>query len=212
MRRLALAAAVAVLAAPGLAAADGTYFSFGMGPTSIKDELASQTGDDGLRVRLAVGHRLGNLAFEGFLAPEFFDLFTTALATGVDARYILPISSGLQVYVRGSMSRLSTTLGGGDDYASTRYGGCCGDSLGGRDYAGNGLGGGVGVQLRGRVRALGFLYWPLFFIPAGPKVNAALYIDHGYDYYRLQPADSRYSTIDAKVSRLTFGFNVGADF
>jgi hypothetical protein len=37
-------------------------------------------------------------------------------------------------------------------------------------YGGFGLGVGGGVQLRGSVRALGFLWGPLFFVERGPKV------------------------------------------
>jgi hypothetical protein len=58
----------------------------------------------------------------------------------------------------------------------------------------------------------GFLYWPLFFIPVGPKVNASLFVDHGTEFYRLHPEGGQGRTIDARLSRLTFGFNVGADF
>ena len=203
---VAAAAVAAVLLAPGLARADGSYFSFGVGSTSVEDELAARTGD-GARIRLALGHRLGNLAFEGFVAPEIFDdTYTDGVGVGIDARYLLPISRGLQVYVRGSMSRLSVTLDDARPYADTGWGAS-------RDYAGRGLGGGVGVQLRGRVRALGFLYWPFFFLPLGPKTNAALFIDHGYDFYRLHPQDERGGgALDARVTRLTVGFNVGADF
>ncbi len=213
MRSLAAAAALAALVAgPRLAGAEGNYFSFGLGPTTVEDELATETGTDGMRLRMAVGHRMGNLAFEGFIAPEFFDVgFTTGVGVGLDARYILPVSSGLQLYVRGSVSRLSTTLDDGYGYGAPPDGSSTWGSAS-RDYAGRGLGGGVGVQLRGKVRALGFLYWPLFFIPAGPKVNAALFMDHGYDFYRLHASDDRGGSLDARVTRLTVGFNVGTDF
>jgi hypothetical protein len=80
------------------------------------------------------------------------------------------------------------------------------------ERAGRGLGGGVGLQLRGKVRALGFAYWPLFFVPVGPKVNAAIFIDHGVDFYRLHDPVAKVDALDAKLTRLTFGFNVGSDF
>ena len=210
MRSLAAAAALAVLALPGLAAAEGSYFSFGGGPTAVEDELSAHTGDGG-RMRLAIGHRVGNVAVEAFVAPEFYERgLTSGVGLGVDARYILPVSSGLQLYVRGSMSRLSTSLDTDPDRDDRGYGGSWPSTT--RDYAGRGLGGGVGVQLRGRVRALGFLYWPMFFIPVGPKVNAALFMDHGYDFYRLHSDDGRGGSLDARVTRLTIGFNVGSDF
>ena len=58
----------------------------------------------------------------------------------------------------------------------------------------------------------GFLYWPFFFLPLGPKTSAALYIDHGVDFYRLHDTSGRTDALDAKLTRLTIGFNVGSDF
>jgi len=208
MRRLAVPAllALAVLALRSAPAhADGTYFTMGFGPGEVSDELGDRVRST-FHGRFALGHRLGNLAIEGYLAPES-DTETDSpyslslLRLGVDARYVLPVSKGLQVYVRGGLSKLSATLGSSDEgrYAS-------------RDYEGRGLGGGAGVQLRGKVRALGFLYWPLFFIPAGPKVDAAIFIDHGMEFARLHAVTGPDRSIDARFTRLTIGFNVGADF
>jgi hypothetical protein len=208
MRLASLAVAVATLAAaPGLAAADGSYFTFGMGPGDIKDELRDYA-DTSVRIRFGAGHRFGNLAVEGFLAGDVFDNYEMSDATtvGLDLKYIVRLSDNFQGYVRGSASRMSTQVGG------NAYNDCYDCYGSGRDYAGRGLGGGAGLQLRGKVRAIGFLYWPLFFVPAGPKVNASLYVDHGMDFYRLHPGDGVGGAIDAKFYRWTFGFNVGQDF
>lgn len=212
MPRLAATAALAALVlASGLAAtatparADGHYFSFGVGSSSVSDELASVAGD-GARLRMAIGHRFGHLAVEGFLAPEFLDEQgdIEGIGYGVDVRYVVPLVSGVQGYVRGSMSKLTL-----HDYAFDTES----QALGGTDErSGRGLGGGVGLQLRGRVRALGFLYWPFFFLPLGPKTNAAIYVDHGVDFYRLQDTSGRTGALDAKLTRFTIGFNVGSDF
>lgn len=208
MRLASLAVVAATLAAaPGLAAADGSYFTFGVGPGDIKDELREHA-DTSVRVRLGAGHRFGNLAVEGFLAGDIVDNYGMQDATtvGVDLKYIVRLSDNFQGYVRGSASRMSTQISG------SGYNDCL-DCYGfGRDYAGRGLGGGAGLQLRGKVRAIGFIYWPLFFVPVGPKVNAALYVDHGMDFYRLHPGDGGGGAIDAKFYRWTFGFNVGQDF
>ena len=217
MRLAAAAAAVtvaafALAAAPRPAAADGSYFTMGFGPGDVGSELRDYTASS-FRIRAGAGHRIGNVAVEGFLAGDIFDDYgiSEAGTVGLDVKYILPLSDHFQGYVRGSASRMSTTLGS-DAYddcfscSSPDYG------YGGKSYAGRGLGAGAGLQLRGKVRAIGFLYWPLFFVPAGPKVNAALYVDHGYDFYRLHPDDGRGGTIDAKLYRWTFGFNVGQDF
>jgi hypothetical protein len=199
--------ALAATASP--ARADGHYFSFGAGPTETSDELAGAT-DGGGRIRLAIGHRFGNVAVEGFLAPEFLDASDSQSLDGVgygfDVRYIVPLTSGVQGYVRGSASRLTLHDHG------TVYDGAGSPTFGADERSGRGLGAGVGLQLRGRVRALGFLSWPFFFLPLGPKTNAALYIDHGVDFYRLHDASGRTDAVDAKLTRWTFGFNVGKDF
>ena len=206
---VAAAALAALTAAPRPAAADGSYFTMGFGPGDVGDELRDYTGTT-FRIRAGAGHRVGNVAVEAFLGGDIFDDYSLSEAgtVGVDVKYILPLSDHFQGYVRGSASRMSTTIGSGYDDCYS-----CGPTYyEGHSYAGRGLGAGAGLQLRGKVRAIGFLYWPLFFVPAGPKVNAALYVDHGYDFYRLHPDDGRGGTIDAKLYRWTFGFNVGQDF
>lgn len=195
----AAAATLAIAAAP--ARADGTYFSLGMGPGEVSDQLGAYVHDT-FGARIALGHRVGNLAVEGYIGPESSTDDTTyleAVRLGLDARYIVPLADGVQLYARGGLVRMDATLGG--DYAAR-----------GLDYEGRGVAGGVGLQLRGKVRALGFLYWPMFFLPLGPKVNAALFVDHGTDFYRLHPVDGVGRTFDARITRLTFGFNVGSDF
>jgi hypothetical protein len=183
----------------------------GFGPGDVGSELRDYTATT-FRFKAGAGHRIGNVAVEAFLAGDIFDDYALSEAgtVGVDVKYILPLSTHFQGYVRGSASRMSTTIGSGYDECYS-----CGGYDGyyeGHSYAGRGLGAGAGLQLRGKVRAIGFLYWPLFFVPAGPKVNAALFVDHGYDFYRLHPEDGRGGTIDAKLYRWTFGFNVGQDF
>jgi hypothetical protein len=207
MRRLAPAAlaALTALALAGAARADGTYFSAGMGPGEVTDELGGYVRDT-VHGRFALGHRGGNLAVEGYLAPESdIDVDNPysyeALRLGVDARYVLPVRPGVQVYVRGGLSRTSASL---SSYGDGRYAA--------RDFEGRGVDGGAGVQLRGKVRALGFLYWPLFFVPAGPKVDAAIFVDHGVEFDRLHAVDGPPLSIDARFTRLTIGFHVGADF
>jgi hypothetical protein len=200
-------AAFALLAAPRLAAADGSYVTMGFGPGDVGSELRDYSAET-FRIRAGIGHRIGNVAFEGFVAGDIMDDYqvSEASSVGLDVKYILPLSANFQAYVRGSASRMSTNLGSGG------YDDCYGCYYDGREYSGRGLGAGAGLQLRGKVRAIGFLYWPLFFVPAGPKVNAAFYVDHGYDFYRLHATDDRGGSIDAKLYRWTFGFNVGQDF
>lgn len=206
-RALPAALVVAAVSLAGPARADGTYFSFGAGPTTVDDELAA-TVTEGGHVRLAVGHRFGALAVEGFLRPEWLEADGPLSATsyGVDARYVVRLGDGVQGYVRGGLSRLRL-----DSYG--RFDGGEPVAIGGAyERAGRGAGGGVGVQLRGKVRALGFLYWPFFFLPVGPKVDAALTFDHGVDFYRLHDPTGATDAVDARLTRFSIGFQVGKDF
>src|SRR5207244_10566540 len=106
-------------------------------------------------------------------------------------KYLAPLSAHFDAYLRGTISA-----------------GVADGALEG--YEGRGLGFGAGVQLKGKVRALGFLWWPLFFTGIGPKVTAALYLDDGYEFYRLHgPAPV---AVDAALTHMTLGFAVGSDF
>lgn len=207
--RIAVAALVLV-ALPARATAEGTYVSFGVGPTAVEDALASAAGD-GARVRFGLGHRFERFAIEGFVAPEVFDDAVSGFGAGLDARYVLPVSPGFQAYVRGSASHLTLYPGYRDGLVEDPawYGDDASPPLA-AEYSGRGLGAGVGVQLRGSVRALGFLYLPMFFVPVGPTIDAAVFLDHGYDFYRLHAEGHR--SLDARVTRWTIGFNVGTDF
>ncbi|HEU0037237.1 MAG TPA: hypothetical protein VFQ53_41790 [Kofleriaceae bacterium] len=206
-RLLALAVMFAAtsLAAPSTAEADGFYFTESFGGSHIKDELG-QYMDSSFRLRLSAGMRRGHWAVDAWFAtdiggtdqPETGYYATHFLDTyGLDLRYIQPIADHLEIYLRGSMSHGSLYL---EDSVDS-------------DYGGRGLGFGGGIQLKGKVRALGFLAWPLFFTKIGPKVTASLFLDNGYDFYRLHRGnDFDAPAIDAQLTHMTLGFSVGSDF
>jgi hypothetical protein len=191
----------ALCASTGTAAADGLYLTEGFGGLTIGDELGEHTRG-GPRVRLAVGAKVASRwSVEGWIAGMLpasglesgrgtgSRLDGSPLTTyGLDVKYANPISDHFDLYLRGTISRGTF----------------------GADYAGRGLGGGAGIQVKGKVRALGFLFWPLFFAKVGPKVTGALFIDSGYEFYRLHSRGAR--SIDAQVTSMTFGFAVGSDF
>ena len=76
----------------------------------------------------------------------------------------------------------------------------------------HGTGGSIGEALGPLTAAglLGLLFWPLFFTNVGPKMTAALWLDSGYEFYRLH--GDRPTAIDAQLSTMTFGFALGSDF
>jgi hypothetical protein len=220
--RLGTASAVvlaAIATSPAAARADGFYFSEAFGPGVVRDQLSQHLDSATFRLKVALGFRAGDWALEPFIATEMTNLDASygnqpaLTAYGIDVKRIMRVSSHVSVYVRGSMSHLATP-----DQAP-----CCvldttaalldGDIYG---YSGRGLGVGVGAQISGKVPVLGLLAWPLFFTNLGPKMNAGLFIEDSYDYYRLQPSvrfeDGSRGTIDAAITRWTFGFAVGSDF
>lgn len=208
-------AAVLLLAALAsrTAHAEGVYFSEGFGTGTVRNDLGSYAQDGTFRLRVAGGYKSGHWAAEAFLAPEFIfngsSNDTVAIGYGLDVKRIQPVSQHLSLYVRGSMSRLSLVA------PTVNYGGCidyCGGGYGGNldGASGRGLGFGVGAQVSGKVPVLGLLAWPLFFTNYGPKMTGAIFIEDGYDFYRLKQQGG--GTIDAGITRWTLGFAAGTDF
>jgi hypothetical protein len=210
LRRLAFAATVVTaLSAARPAAADGFYFFEGVGGSRYRDEVARSMGDAGLHIRGGIGWRLGHIAIEGFARAEIGPLTshatgdTAARSTtpggsdaslgglaivGLDLKVLQPLSTHWSAYARGGISKMMA-----DD-----------------DYAGRGVGAAAGIQVAGKVRALGFLWAPLFFLNAGPKVHASLWFEASTSFHRLH-ANARPS-LDARIDGWTLGFAVGQDF
>jgi len=188
--------------------ADGLYITEAVGVTRFDNEL-SRFVDTGAHVRVGLGYRFQRLAFTAWLGGEIPDYGPELFNYGLDAKYLFPISKHLEVYLRGSMSRLEAD----DDYA---YAG----ELSG--YGGRGLGVGAGAQLKGRTPAILLLFWPAALACAvtdqchdklGPEATLALFVDNGYDYYRLHgPGSTAGYAIDGEARRFTFGIAVGSDF
>lgn len=215
VRRPALVALLVLAASVSTASADGLYFSEGLGGTRVHDELSAFL-PDAFHARVAIGLRHREWAYELFFAGHFntqIDTYgqtanETNLATGgLSVKYIQPIAPHLELYLRGTAS----------------FGATDQDLQG---YSGRGLGAGAGIQLKGKGSVLGLLWWPLFFLKQGPRMTAALWLDSGYEFYRLQPGDGRHgnaasveraglrpgNAIDGQLSTLTMGFALGSDF
>lgn len=191
-----LVAVVFIASMASTASADGFYYSEGVGGTRVHDELSAFM-PDAVRIRVALGMRRKQWAYEAWVAANIntavYGDSTPDLTTGgLDIKYIQPVASHLEVYLRGS-----AMLGGldGSNFNS---------------FSGRGLGVGAGVQLKGKGSILGLLWWPLFFTNVGPKMTAALWLDSGYEFYRLH--GDKPTAIDAQLSTLTFGLAVGSDF
>jgi hypothetical protein len=191
MLRLAL---VVVALSVSSAWADGWYYSLGLGGTRVHDELSAYT-PDAFRLREALGMRRGQWAYEVWFAGNFSNDLSASqpdlISGGVDLKYIQPLSRHLEVYLRGG-----AMVGSADNKLD--------------GWEGRGLGVGAGIQLKGKGSVLGLLWWPLFFCHVGPKMTAALWLDSGYEFYRLH--GDKPTAIDAQLSTLTAGVAVGTDF
>lgn len=204
-----LALLVVLAAAP--ARADGFYFTESFGGSDVKSDLAAYM-PSAIALRLGLGMRTGPWAVEAHIGAHVgaeegaalqarrdpYQRFDSLTTFGVDLKYIQPLSSHLEAYLRGGLS----------------YGMIVRDYSPLHDYSGRGAGGGAGIQLKGKVRALGFLAWPFFFLKIGPKVTGAVWLDASYQFYRLHPGGRLDATpsIDAKITTLSGGFAVGSDF
>lgn len=210
-RTLALAAALLV-ATPIAAHAEtpGFYFieSFGVG--KAKGELQPFVGN-AIHTRIGFGARWRFLAIEPWISSDLqFDRVgawryfvggepedgkADLAYYGLDAKLIAPLykaptGARLEGYVRGG-GRLVSATGALADYTGHAYGMA------------------AGFQLTGRVRALGFLFTPLFFSKRGPKVTGALFMEQGWDFIRIGDG---MTTIDARVGHVSLGFGVGSKF
>lgn len=182
--------------------ADGFYFTEGLGVTNVHDELSAHM-QHASRFRVSLGMRSGPWAVEGWFAAVLNDSLWSEqpagppdlLTRGIDVKYLNPLSKHLEIYLRGSAS----------------YAEASGELAG---YHGRGLGVGAGIQLAGKVSPWGLVWAPLFFlVRSGPMIRGALWLDTGYEFYRLHaPTPGQVSAIDAQLSHVTLGFGLGSDF
>jgi hypothetical protein len=175
------------------ARADGFYFTEGVGGTTISDRVGAIL-PSATRLRISIGERSGPWAVEAWMAGTLALPGMTELDMwGVDLKRVEPISKHLEAYVRGTMS------------AARGFGALEG-------FGGRGLGFGAGIALHGKVSPWGLLWAPLFFLVRhGPMIHGALWLDDGYEMYRLRSAEHPF-TLDARMASIPFGFALGSDF
>jgi len=195
-----------VIAAPLAHAGNGLYIAESFGAGAGRGPLEGVVGG-ALHVRIGLGMRRGNFAIEPWIASDLqtdrdggFKGLIGGMPSngsadielkGIDAKYIIPLDSHIDVYVRGG-----PLLADGNG------------ALAG--YHGTGVGVAGGAQLTGRVRALGFLWAPLFFVNRGPMVTGALFLDAGYDATYLRMTGAR--PLNAGIAHVSIGFAIGTGF
>lgn len=197
----------AVLALTSVASADGFYYGQSYGISSARADGSSMLGES-LHLRIQLGWRWGSLSvgpwFAGHLAADRENALYGGLLggdpppgdsdfknIGADARYNATVHKNISIYVRGG-PRVAEGLGALDG------------------YRGVGFGAGTGVQITGKVRALGFLFAPLFFMKKGPLINACVYFDQNVDFYRLY--NDTMPTLNVPVVGTSIGLGAGSYF
>lgn len=208
----ALVTSAAATAAGGAAHADGFYYSQSYGVSDARGDGASMLGAS-LQLRIAMGWRFGPLTvgpvISGNLAVERDNAYLGLIGGdptvgdsdlktyGIDARYHAAIYQWAE-----KQKRLAMYVRGGPRYAS---------GLGALDaYGGFGVGVGTGVQLTGHVRALGFLFAPLFFTSYGPKITASVFLDESVDWYRLSATNM--PALSMPIVGTAIGIGAGSHF
>lgn len=195
---------LALLLAAGVAHADGYYYEQSYGVSSVRGAMGA---GNALRLRLGFGVRVGEVSLEPWIAGDLtFDRVGATYGVlggdpamgradltgaGIDAWWTAPLPHSLSIYVRGG-----PRFGSGTGVLAS--------------YTGPGLGAGTGIRISGRVRALGFLWAPLFWLHKGPKVIGALFLDEGVDWYHLSAGHS--APIDTPIVSTNLGFAIGSDF
>jgi hypothetical protein len=198
---------LAALLTTSLAHADGVYFAESFGVGRARGALEPTVGN-AIQSQLALGARIDWLAFEAFIGSNMqtdregafkgfaggepaegrADLGSYGFAIAAYAPLHRTPNEILEGYVRVGPSIISGT-----------------GALDG--YRGAGIGASAGIRISGRVRALGFLWAPLFFMKKGPKVTGSLFLDQGWDFVSLKRDDM--PTIDARIGHVTIGFSIG---
>ncbi len=213
MRRTGIAAATlaVLIASQGAARADGLYFTEAFGGTSFDNELSDyQSG--GFHIHAGLGYRASRISFEVWFGGDIgdggydydYEPSPDPLTYGMDFKYAAPVGRKIEIYARASVSRMEIDGGRLDG------------------YGGRGLGVGTGAQIKGKAPLVAVLYPPLLIVCAvsdackrgklGPKATVALYVDQGYDFYRLHRAWNSLGSIDAEARRWSIGFAIGSDF
>ena len=205
--RVAVTLAAVLAVTTGTASADGFYYGQSYGISSARADGSSMIGAS-LHLRIQLGWRWGSLSvgpwFAGHLAADRDNSLYGGLLggdpppgdsdfknIGVDARYNATVHENISIYVRGG-PRVADAVGALDG------------------YRGFGFGAGTGVQFTGKVRALGFLFAPLFFMKKGPLINACIYFDQNVDFYRLY--NDTMPTLNVPVVGTSIGLGAGSYF
>tara|TARA_R110002096_G_scaffold401386_6_gene598303 strand:- start:46006 stop:46644 length:639 start_codon:yes stop_codon:yes gene_type:complete len=180
--------------APGFYAFEGLTYSKLHGEITARAPAA-------LQVQFGVGYQPQNSlwAYElmgrgGGTLDEGGDE-AALLGWGVRAKRFVPLARHFNLYGR---------VGVTENFMS---------SWQGSDLAGFGLEYGAGAMASMRVRALGLLFWPAFFMDFGPKVTLSLWADLGGEVGNLHAGhESSSESYDYRSTSAGYGLTIGGHF
>lgn len=178
-----------------------SFYAFeGLTFSKVRGELAAY-GSSVLQLQIGVGYQPRNslwayeLMGRGGGSIDLQMPNSSLLGWGLRAKRFLPVHPHVQFFGRAGVTENLLT------------------DTGGSDLAGFGLEYGAGVQASFRVRALGLLFWPAFFLGVGPKVNLSLWADLGGEVGNLHSGhDSSADSLNYRMASASYGLTVGGNF
>lgn len=207
MRLPILAFATLAVTASESARADGFFYQQSYGVSSARGDDAGVIGES-LQLRIGLGWRWGALqvgpTFYGHMAlfrdNDFYGIGgdpkpgdSDIEVAGLDARWNARLVDHVSIYLRGGPRYANGTAGVLDG------------------AHGWGFGAGTGVALTGKVRALGFLFLPMFWSKKGPMITASAFIDHNVEWYRMNGGTNQMD-VSLPIVGTSIGFGAGSFF
>jgi hypothetical protein len=175
------------------------FYAFeGITYSKIHGDLAAR-GTDVLQLQVGLGYQPENSlwAYElmGRGGGTLDGQGASLIGWGLRAKRLIPLSRHFQLYGRAGVTENLLT-----------------DSPG-SDLVGFGLEYGAGAMASIRVRALGLLFWPAFFLPVGPKVTVSLWADLGGELGNMHSGHgSSAESYDYRTASASYGLNIGGRF
>lgn len=178
----------------------GVYGFEGFSYSRIHGELSARASD-AMQLQVGLGYQPQNSLWAYEImgrAGEAFEVDGTGgsmLGWGVRAKRFVPLRKHIHLYGRAGLTENLLT------------------DIAGPDLVGFGLEYGAGAMASFRVRALGLLFWPAFFLDFGPKVNVSIWADLGGEMGNLHSGhESNADSYDYRTASASYGIIVGGHF
>ncbi len=176
------------------------YLFEGITYSKMHGDLAAR-GADILQIQVGLGYQPENslwayeLMGRGGGTLEVEGTGASLIGWGLRAKRLIPLSRHFQLYGRAGVTENLLTDNSGPDLVGFGF-----------EY-------GAGAMASFRVRALGFLFWPAFFLRVGPKVNVSLWADLGGELGNMHAGhNSSSESYNYRTTSASYGLNLGGRF